>query len=253
MTALIDATLKALDDLAQTRGALRRPRLPRLRPDRRARRTRPRRRADELARRLHGLRTTGRWRLRAGPEGKFEAKKFGFPADNIAVWDATTDAGLTEVGSKIRMATDTFMVNRASGMRGSRSMFSMGADALNRQTVQQAQLQVVPRGSYQLLLVTNRDPLTIRDFVEQSGYQYRIGSAYYQLSKTETIQKQKDIAVYQRSTGKVYTGVQARALLGLPDMTVRVKPDHNPDFDVFVQSTSTNRKLIRATQLLLLV
>jgi len=36
-------------------------------------------------------------------------------------------------------------------------------------------------------------------------------------------------------------------------MDVRVRPDYNPLYDVFVQSTSTNRKLLRGTKLLLLV
>jgi hypothetical protein len=35
-------------------------------------------------------------------------------------------------------------------------------------------------------------------------------------------------------------------------MSVRVKPDINPEYDVFVQSTSVNRKLIRDTDVLVL-
>ena len=50
----------------------------------------------------------------------------------------------------------------------------------------------------------------------------------------------------------MYTGPEARSLLGLPDVEVRVKPDHNDDFTIFVQSTSVNRKLVPNTRLLLM-
>ena len=60
------------------------------------------------------------------------------------------------------------------------------------------------------------------------------------------------IAVVESTTGAVHTGPSARDLLGLPAMDVRVKPDFNPLYDVFVQSTLNNRKLIRGTRLLLL-
>jgi hypothetical protein len=58
--------------------------------------------------------------------------------------------------------------------------------------------------------------------------------------------------VMDKKTKKVYGGEEARNLLGLPDMEVRVKPDFNPDFKIFVQSTSTNRKLVGNTQVLLM-
>jgi hypothetical protein len=46
---------------------------------------------------------------------KFEAKRFGFPADNIAIWDATSKSGMAEAGETIRMATDHYMTARATG------------------------------------------------------------------------------------------------------------------------------------------
>lgn len=42
-------------------------------------------------------------------------------------------------------------------------------------------------------------------------------------------------------------------MIGLPDMAVRVKPDYNPDYSVYVQSTSINRKLIAGTKYLYLL
>jgi hypothetical protein len=181
----------------------------------------------------------------------FEAKGFGFPADNIAVWDTTSSAGVQEVGRTIRQATDNFMDARSRGVRGTRSLFSTGADAVNKQTV--SNLRVLPETSYELLRVMYDGP--IREYVDKwsRGHNYVLGKGMYQLTKTETIQPQKAIAIRERSTGKVYFDQAARDVLGLPKgVEVRVKPDYNPEYDIFVTSTSVNRKLLKDTDLLVL-
>lgn len=104
---------------------------------------------------------------------------------------------------------------------------------------------------YQLIPVA-RDA-AIRDWVIECGHTYRTGGAFYQLSKSEKVQARKQIAVLEKKTDRVYTGPEARALLGLPNTEVRVKPDHNDDFTIFVQSTSVNRKLVPNTRLLLML
>lgn len=208
-------------------------------------------RPDALARRLGAL--PDNWTVAVfvpDQTGKFEAKKFGFPPDNIAVWD-TSAKGLTEVGETIRRTTDTYMQSRSTGVRGTRSLFSTGIDSLNVQTVRAAKLERLSVGKYRLLDVDREG--YIREWVEGQGYRYNLGTAFYQLTKTETIQSAKAIAVMERATGAVHTGRNARDLLGLPAMDVRVKPDFNPLYDVFVQSTSVNRKLVQGTKLLLLM
>jgi hypothetical protein len=182
--------------------------------------------------------------------GVFEAKGFGFPADNIAVWDATSAAGIVEAGETIRTATDNFMVARSQGIRGTRSIFSTGLDAVNSSTVHST-LTSLPKSAYQILPVTQE--AQIRDYVNRNAsVRYVVGKGYYQLTKTETIQPTKHIAVLEKSTGKVYTGPEARQLIGLPDREVRVKPQDNPQYDVFVQSTSVNRKVLPNTKVLVL-
>jgi hypothetical protein len=181
--------------------------------------------------------------------GVFEAKGFGFPADNIAVWDATSAAGIVEAGETIRTATDNFMVARSQGIRGSRSIFSTGLDAVNSSTVHSTLTPLTPR-QYHLVPVSVESQ--IRDAVHWEGLPYVLGKGFYQLTKTETIQPTKKVAVLEKSTGKVYTGPEARKLIGLPDREVRVKPQDNPQYDVFVQSTSVNRKVLPNTKVLVL-
>ncbi|MEU4170386.1 vWA domain-containing protein [Streptomyces sp. NPDC026665] len=183
--------------------------------------------------------------------GKREAMQCGFPKDNIAVWDATSTQGLEEAGQVIREATEKFMVGRAQGIRGSRAVFSVGAEAVNKDTIEAAGLAAVDPSGYHLIPVT-RD-VAIRDWVVECGHAYRTGGAFYQLSKSEKIQARKQIAVLEKKTDRVYSGPQARALLGLPGTEVRVKADHNDDFTIFVQSTSVNRKLVPNTRLLLML
>ncbi|MGA5194178.1 vWA domain-containing protein [Streptomyces exfoliatus] len=182
--------------------------------------------------------------------GKREAMQYGFPKDNIAIWDATSTQGLEEAGQVIQEATEKFMVGRTKGIRGSRAVFSAGAEAVNKDTIKAAGLTPVNQSDYQLIPVA-RDA-GIRDWVVESGHTYRTGGAFYQLSKPEKIQARKQIAVLEKQTDLVYTGPEARALLGLPDVEVRVKPDHNDEFTIFVQSTSVNRKLVSNTRLLLM-
>lgn len=183
--------------------------------------------------------------------GKREAMQCGFPKDNIAIWDATSTQGLEEAGQVIQQATENFMMGRAQGIRGSRAVFSTGAEAVNNDTIKAAGLTPVNPSEYQLIPVARE--AAIREWVIECGHTYRTGGAFYQLSKSEKIQARKQIAVLEKKTDRVYTGPEARSLLGLPDTEVRVKPDHNDDFTIFVQSTSVNRKLVPHTRLLLMI
>lgn len=181
--------------------------------------------------------------------GVFEAKRFGFPAGNIQVWD-TSAKGMQEVGEVIRRTTDTYMQARTMGVRSTSSLFSLDLGNLTPNTVRGNLTKLGPL-DYSIVPVT--ESAEIRDYVvSHTGRAYRAGSAFYELSKREEIQPHKEIAVRDRTTGDVFTGPQARTMLNLPDMHVKVGPGYNPQFDVFVQSTSVNRKLVPGTELLIL-
>lgn len=178
------------------------------------------------------------------------ATNLGVPKDNVAVWNADMVGGFTEVGSVLREATERFMQGRAKGIRGSRSVFSTGAEAVNAETIQQAALKPLPHSAYKLVPVPEKS--VIRPFVESCGFHYTVGMAYYQLTKRETIQARKKIAIVHRKTDKVYVGDGVRDMLGLPVMETRVSPEFNPDYDIYVESTSVNRNLLPSTKLLIL-
>lgn len=252
MTALIDATLKSLDDLDETATLYGdHAFLAFVLTDGQENRSRTPNKLQAISNRL--LYLPDNWTVAClvpNQRSVFEAKGFGFPADNIEVWDTTSAAGVVEVGETIRRATDSFMVARTQGVRGTRSLFSTGLEAVNTATVHSS---LTPLATRQYDIVPVRRDSPIREYVNSRGLSYVIGKSYYQLVKTESIQPQKEILIREKSTNKVYSGVSARDLLGLPhDLAVRVKPNQNPEYDVFVQSTSVNRKVLKGTDLIVM-
>lgn len=203
--------------------------------------------ASELQRKIANL--PDHWTLATfvpNQIGVREAKIHGFPKENIAVWDTSSAAGIKEVGERIRQTTETFMQNRSKGIRSSRNLFSMDTPSVSQID---HTLNSLHYGQFRLLDVEEDE--AIASFVERKLYRpYKSGEAYYQLMKTETIQPQKEVAIFANS--RVYVGREARQLLGLPDYEIKVKPSSFPGYTIFVQSTSVNRKLIRGTQLLIL-
>jgi hypothetical protein len=205
----------------------------------------------ELRRQINNL--PENWTIAGmGPNAQslLEMKAIGIPAGNVAIWDTTTTSGLEVAAGRISTATDNFMRARAQGVRGTRDLFGTGPDAVNAQTIQAAGLGKLARTSYAVLEVRPSSTLDIREFVQNNGYTYYVGNAYYQLSKRETITPSKLVAVRDRRTGDVYSGPEARALIGLKGDTVRVTPDMNPAYDIFIQSRSVSRKLVPGTRVL---
>ena len=182
--------------------------------------------------------------------GVYEAKKFGFSADNIAKWD-TTAKGIAEVGEMLQRQTDVYMTARSQGITVPRTgIFTMDLSNLSKSTVKTA-LDKLDKNQYNVYVV--QGPEAIKPFVERMFGQYTIGNSFYEFTKREEIQPNKQIAILERSTGNVYTGSNARSMLGLPQGDyVKVTPADHPDFDLFVQSTSVNRKLIPGTNVLVL-
>lgn len=179
---------------------------------------------------------------------KREAKQYGFPADNIAIWN--TDAGVSEIGDSIRQATDSYFTMRSTGTRGTKNLFTLNTGAVKKTVVSKALNKLGP-GQFRLLPV--KSDTAIAPFIEKATRRpYKIGEAYYQLTVPVKVQAAKEIALYHRKDHSVYKGAEARTILGLPAYEVKVQPAECKDFDIFIQSTSVNRKLLAGTRVLLL-
>lgn len=177
------------------------------------------------------------------------AVSYGFPKQNVLVWDISR-SGFKKLGETVCRATESFMTNRAKGIRGTKTLFELNTTNLEKKVVKGILEEL--RASEFLVLNVHRDSV-IKPFVESwTQESYRSGSAYYQLMKPETVQNYKQICVQEKKTGRVYTGASARNLLGLPDYEVKVNPASHPNWNVFIQSTSVNRKLPAGTQLIVM-
>jgi len=192
------------------------------------------------------------------------AAQAGFPPDNIATWDTSN---VETAGASIKAATDNFMTMRQQGVRGSRAIFSTGADTVNKATVRAA-LTPLAGDKYRLIPVAPqdgaaKDPKTgqypkirVDKFIKDDcGMKFVLGTCYYQWNKREKVQPGKGLAIVEKKTDKVFVGTQQeiRDMIGLPDMTVSQKADPNPDYDIFVQSTAPNRGLVAFTKVLVML
>ena len=201
---------------------------------------------------------------------KIDAESFGFPKGNIEVWDTNSFTGMAEVGEKIREATDSFYTSRTSGIRSSTTLFAQNVtqaqvDASGMKPVDPSQFVIVPvvaTGDMQYVIpkksVTKRNPdgikhVEIMPFVQATGRTYVAGTAYYELVKSERYEYHKGVALIHRQTKKVYTGDEAKALIGLTGTSTRVRPQavKGGEYDIFIQSQSINRYLPIGSRVLL--
>lgn len=178
------------------------------------------------------------------------AKQFGFPAGNIKIWDSTSEKGAEEAFTETTAATRSYYQAKSLGIKGTKTFFQPNVANLTPKKVA-TNLDELASNQYMILPVHQKK--RIDEFVKSwNGGEYRVGSAYFQLSKPEKIQNYKQVIIREKSTGKVYAGANARQMLALPDYEVTVDSASHPRFDIFVQSTSVNRNLVAGTQLIIL-
>lgn len=185
---------------------------------------------------------------------KKNAKDYGFPHDNIAIWDTTSARGVEFIGSTVRKASESFFTMRSTGQRGTRNLFSLNTlstDQIKRN------LTAVPSNMYTILDVQPDYHISFGDkvlsgkFIEAHFGRFDQGNMYYELKmKNEKIQASKGIAFLLN--GELYSGPKARQMLGLPDSETLVSAEDFPGYRIFVQSKSPVRNLIKGQTVLYL-
>lgn len=91
------------------------------------------------------------------------------------------------------------------------------------------------------------EDMPIQRFCSNMGIAFSKGKGFYEFTKNEIIQPQKEIVLMDRSTGELYEGDVARTIAGIKsnEERAKIKPANLDKYRVFVQSTSPNRKLIK--------
>jgi hypothetical protein len=112
-------------------------------------------------------------------------------------------------------------------------------------------LKPVPPGRFQIFEV-GKDT-AIKAFAEGIGATFQKGRGFYEFTKTVEVQERKEVILEHKESGDLFTGAQARNMIGLPfGSRGRVNPRDAKlsDYNVFIQSTSVNRKLLKGTRFL---
>jgi len=133
--------------------------------------------------------------------------------------------------------------------RMNRSLDAMFATLSGRRATtdfKPASLDAVPPGRFQVLDVDKEQD--IKTFVQDNGLLFKTGRGFYEFTKTENVQSYKEVVLMRRGSGDMFSGAKARELAGLPEgYDARLGPSSLSEFRVFVQSTSSNRKLKSGT------
>jgi len=91
----------------------------------------------------------------------------------------------------------------------------------------------------------------IKSFVTDSGATFKKGRGFYQFTKSEIVQEHKEVILRNKLNGDMFTGAEARSFIGLPfGERGRIRPKLFEDYEVYIQSTSSNRKLMPDTKFL---
>ena len=176
------------------------------------------------------------------------ANKFSLPVGNVQEWDASTAQGTEEAFIVNTRAFTGYFTAKSAGQRATKSFYSDLGDL----TVRKART-ALSEITNQVEFIRPRDVGQIRDVVINAGFPWIKGAAFYQLVKTEKkVQPYKMVALRVKTSGKVYCGEDAREMLGIggATTTVRLVPGDHGKFDVFIQSTSVNRKIPSGTEVL---
>lgn len=206
--------------------------------------------ARSLAQKMQALQATDRWTFvfRVPRGGARVLENLGIPRGNILEWDQT-ERGVEVATKATREAVTKFYVDRSMGLKSSKGFYTTDLTGVSAKTIASKLVDI----SRDVQFWTVNQDAQIRPFVEQKiGRAMKKGAAFYQLMKREDeVQDYKVICIRDKKSGAVYTGVEARNLLGLPHTgTVKVAPGNHGAYDIFIQSTSVNRRLVAGTQLM---
>lgn len=207
---------------------------------------------QRLSKKINELQDTGNWSfVFRVPRGQSRTlTRYGIPEANIIEWEQT-ERGQAQAAAVSEQAFGSYFSDRANGITSTRSFYANMSNVTTQDvkatlTDISSQVQLIPVPAQ----LHGKD---IAPFVSLHILgEYKKGTAFYQLTKPEKeVQAYKIIVIRDKNTGATYAGHAARQLLGLPTTgTIKLTPDRLGKFEVYIQSTSVNRKLVGGSQVL---
>jgi hypothetical protein len=173
----------------------------------------------------------------------------GVSLDNIMEWE-NTQRGAQHAFTQTNAATANYMTLRSAGLKSTEKFYATtDLSQLQKTEIKAALTDISAR--FRGFEVTKE--ADIKAFTEEkTGRDYVLGSVYFALTKKEKVQKTKDVLIMEKGKKAIWGGKEARDLLGIPvGVDVTVTPGNHAGYDVYVKSTSVNRKLVRGTKVLI--
>jgi hypothetical protein len=177
----------------------------------------------------------------AGPESaRTWLTKIGLAGGNFQPWDGS-ERQMAQTQAATQQSMDTYIVDRSKGVTRS-ARFYADPGSLTASGIRGMTKKVIPT---EVRKVTKKmDGRAIADFY---GNKFEPGSHYYELVKPEYLQEDKELVIFVKDANEYRLGSRSvRAMLSLPETgKVRVHPGpHNDKYQIFVQSSSMNRKVV---------
>lgn len=180
-----------------------------------------------------------------GPRGSAAKLSNFFPKDNCLEWSGAAE--YVEASGSTVSSFGGYYAQRSTGVTSTKTFFKPDLSKVKGSDLR-FMLQEVD-GQYRKFAVDRE--CAINAFVEyKTGKGYVPGSAYYQLTKPEDIEEGRALLLRHRDTGTLYGGQNVRNVVSMPSVgIVKAKPGNMGEYDLFVESHSLNRRLVRGTDI----
>ncbi len=207
--------------------------------------------ADSIGAKMQELMATDRWTFtfRTPKAGKSVLERAGVPEYNIHCWEQT-QKGLEKAQEAQTTGLRAYYKARSEGAGAVRSFYVADLKGVSSRQVAAKLTEITAETA--LYPITD-GAKNIRDFVTEQTGSYATGRAFYELDKPETVQNTKLICLLHKMTDKVYAGTDVRDMLGIPGEgagNIKLRPGMHGEYEIYVQSTSVNRRLIPGKRVL---
>jgi hypothetical protein len=196
---------------------------------------------------------TDRWTIAVSCPERYRSSiafRLGIHEGNIQGWDPASRFGMDTVRTAHTAGLSKYLGSRARGQTATRKFFAeVNVGRQGVRTVKRG-LKAEPKTRFRRLKVDKAR--SIKDFIESKNLTFQKGRVFYALSKPEIVQSFKEILLQKRNEPSVlYGGDQVRAKLGIPSgQEAKVSPGNLGEWVIWIQSTSSNRKLLAKMEIL---
>jgi hypothetical protein len=206
--------------------------------------------AAQLAEMIRKLNSTDLWTFvfRVPKGHKQNIIQIGVSENNVLEWEQTTEA-LKQASNATISSAAKYFDGRSRGVTSTQSFYTTDLTNITISKIKKELTDITSKIMIESVWSID-EGTAIKYFCDIHFGEYQVGYAYFELTKSEKVQRYKNIVIKHKKSGKYYGGHEARTILGLPDYEVKVNPGDHHQYEVYIQSTSLNRKLVPKTKVL---